>query len=370
LLGEKFKNDLSSPYYKYNLSFANGMHHAGMSNTMFFSDKYSNIVSKISYYESIDCCAWSYDENMFYYMDGTLTLKCFDISKGIITTLLTNTIGYYDIKTIKNTNIIFFIKNISKSPYEDNGRIVYYDIDKIMFYDLTVPYKGEYIDDWNIDYSVSPNANILIYMGDVIDLKRNIIFDILMLTNMLSSNYYEESPKYFRWKLDSSSVIFRCSKMFKYTLPKKYWDVNRNSTSGVGGNNFESLQREGYAFYLKHQDAEAVKKYEEALKLGESAELWYDYANSLSNLKDRLTDSLTAYQKAIDLGFDKKTLAFYNLACVYSRLGKIPEAYQSLGKALESGYQSYDHVESDSDLENLRMDKDWKAKWAEMRKER
>jgi tetratricopeptide (TPR) repeat protein len=303
-------------------------------------------------------------------MDGTLTLKCFDISKGIITTLLTNTIGYYDIKTIKNTNIIFFIKNISKSPYEDNGRIVYYDIDKIMFYDLTVPYKGEYIDDWNIDYSVSPNANILIYMGDVIDLKRNIIFDILMLTNMLSSNYYEESPKYFRWKLDSSSVIFRCSKMFKYTLPKKYWDVNRNSTSGVGGNNFESLQREGYAFYLKHQDAEAVKKYEEALKLGESAELWYDYANSLSNLKDRLTDSLTAYQKAIDLGFDKKTLAFYNLACVYSRLGKIPEAYQSLGKALESGYQSYDHVESDSDLENLRMDKDWKAKWAEMRKER
>jgi tetratricopeptide (TPR) repeat protein len=133
---------------------------------------------------------------------------------------------------------------------------------------------------------------------------------------------------------------------------------------------FEQLHQKAYALYQQHKDTEAVKEYEEALKYGESGEFYYDYANSLSNLKDRLEDSLAAYWRSIELGFNKKYLAYYNIACIDSRMEKLQEAYENLEKALESGYKNLDHIETDSDLLNLRSDKGWKAKWADIRKGR
>lgn len=130
---------------------------------------------------------------------------------------------------------------------------------------------------------------------------------------------------------------------------------------------FDKLHNEGFALYKQHKDAEAVLKYEEALKYGESAQLWYDYGNSLSNLKNRLEDSLKAYQKAVDLGFDKKHLALYNMACVESKLGKLKEAYYNLTLAVQAGYNSFKQIEKDSDLMNLRADKDWPQYFADIK---
>ncbi|OGX23699.1 MAG: hypothetical protein A3J51_06375 [Omnitrophica WOR_2 bacterium RIFCSPHIGHO2_02_FULL_45_21] len=47
----------------------------------------------------------------------------------------------------------------------------------------------------------------------------------------------------------------------------------------------------------------------------------------------------------------------YNLACSYSLLGRIDQAFLSLSKAIELGYEDFDYLRRDPDLENLKEDK-------------
>lgn len=49
-------------------------------------------------------------------------------------------------------------------------------------------------------------------------------------------------------------------------------------------------------------------------------------------------------------------VAHYNLACSYSLLGMVEPALRSLQTALEFGYDEFDYLQQDRDLENLRKD--------------
>ncbi len=46
----------------------------------------------------------------------------------------------------------------------------------------------------------------------------------------------------------------------------------------------------------------------------------------------------------------------YNLACSYSNLGRVDEAIDELREAFDLGYWDIEHMENDSDLENVRQD--------------
>jgi tetratricopeptide (TPR) repeat protein len=52
--------------------------------------------------------------------------------------------------------------------------------------------------------------------------------------------------------------------------------------------------------------------------------------------------------------------AFYNLACSYSLMGSVDEAYAALEKAFGLGYRDLAHVLKDPDLEKLREDSDFR----------
>jgi Flp pilus assembly protein TadD len=54
-------------------------------------------------------------------------------------------------------------------------------------------------------------------------------------------------------------------------------------------------------------------------------------------------------------------VAFYNLACSYSNLENIDEAFQALRRAFDLGYNDYRHLLRDPDLENVRRDRRFKA---------
>lgn len=151
-------------------------------------------------------------------------------------------------------------------------------------------------------------------------------------------------------------------------LLKELIGNNSSSVNDITKAWFAQLHKEGYALYKAHKDAEAVKKYEEALKSGESAELYFDYANSLSNLPDRLKDSSEAYLKAINKGYTNKAIAYYNLACIYSKMTNITYAYDCLKKAIDAGYSNTVYFLKDTDLNNLRADKDWKEFYERLKK--
>ena len=49
--------------------------------------------------------------------------------------------------------------------------------------------------------------------------------------------------------------------------------------------------------------------------------------------------------------------ALYNLGCSYSLLGSVDKAYRSVKKAINCGYNDFEHLEHDDDLSNLRKDR-------------
>jgi tetratricopeptide (TPR) repeat protein len=96
--------------------------------------------------------------------------------------------------------------------------------------------------------------------------------------------------------------------------------------------------------------------------------LYYDYGNSLSNLNDHLKEAIDAYKACLRLD-EFYYLADYNLACVYSRIGMISDAYEELRTALIYGYRNLNYIEKDPDLINLRADSSWESKWEKMKSE-
>jgi hypothetical protein len=51
--------------------------------------------------------------------------------------------------------------------------------------------------------------------------------------------------------------------------------------------------------------------------------------------------------------------AYYNLCCTYSLLNNKHQALSSLEKAIDSGYSNYTHIAEDSDLNNIRNEKEF-----------
>ena len=82
-----------------------------------------------------------------------------------------------------------------------------------------------------------------------------------------------------------------------------------------------------------------------------------------------------AYQKALDLGYDKPT-TLYNLACCAARAGDIDGAFKTLDRAEQAGFEVGEYAGTDSDLDALRGDprfgamlKRWDEKMAKEHRE-
>ncbi len=63
----------------------------------------------------------------------------------------------------------------------------------------------------------------------------------------------------------------------------------------------------------------------------------------------------TAYQRALDLGYQKSTM-MYNVACCAARSGNVDEAFRWLDRADKAGFEVGEYAGSDSDLDALRSD--------------
>jgi len=64
---------------------------------------------------------------------------------------------------------------------------------------------------------------------------------------------------------------------------------------------------------------------------------------------------VAAYQKALDLGYEKPT-TLYNMACCAARAGDVDGAFKYLDRAEQAGFEIGQYVGSDSDMDALRGD--------------
>jgi tetratricopeptide (TPR) repeat protein len=69
--------------------------------------------------------------------------------------------------------------------------------------------------------------------------------------------------------------------------------------------------------------------------------------------------SKEAFLKSIDLA-PEVSFNYYNMACLYSLQGMNDESLEWLGKALEKGFDNFDHLETDADMENARGTQEFK----------
>lgn len=97
-----------------------------------------------------------------------------------------------------------------------------------------------------------------------------------------------------------------------------------------------------------------------------------DFFEQLLKKKPDFIQALTAlgnaytqrgdYKKGLEIDLHLSRLrqddstVHYNLACSYSLLGELDMAFSTLKKAIDLGYDDFEHLRRDPDLENLKKD--------------
>jgi hypothetical protein len=140
------------------------------------------------------------------------------------------------------------------------------------------------------------------------------------------------------------------------------WAKHQVEGGGKDQPRAEQLRKQGLQLYKQKKDDLAVAKYEAALDLMPSGQLYYAYANSLSNI-GRLADSVKAYELAVELAYDHPEVAVYNMACAQARLQDADAATASLTRAVGLGYRAIARMANDPELAFLRQQPDWRQRY-------
>ena len=69
-----------------------------------------------------------------------------------------------------------------------------------------------------------------------------------------------------------------------------------------------------------------------------------------------LEKGLAVDQRLVSMA-PEESVFHYNLACSHSLLGDLDPAFEALRRAIQLGYDDREHLQHDSDLENLRCDR-------------
>jgi len=108
-----------------------------------------------------------------------------------------------------------------------------------------------------------------------------------------------------------------------------------------------------------------VEHLSSAIALAPERDDLYSARGHASYLSTRYEVALEDYETAIRQKPDHAPY-HYNKACLLSLLGRKSEAYESLKTALFMNQELRDQAVSDSDLENLRVDKEYQTKWVQL----
>ncbi len=106
------------------------------------------------------------------------------------------------------------------------------------------------------------------------------------------------------------------------------------------------------------QEAYDIRFLEDLLaRVGEAPDI-LTHLGYLYTQASRHRDALAVDQRLVALR-PRDPIAFYNLACSYTLLGKVNRAFDALKRAIALGYRDLEHMQKDADLENLRNDLRW-----------
>ena len=179
---------------------------------------------------------------------------------------------------------------------------------------------------------------------------------------------------------DARACHYRYAGMYEDAIEDFSKVIELYPTSGYGYYN------RGWCYELSGNDEEAMKNYNEGLEIDRSypylflmrGELRLKQGNQdgakedfemVVKLDTSVTDGSCRHYALHFLGKDDeakewmdKLIAedpddsgnYYDMACLYSRMGKLDEAVDALRTAFEKGYRRFPHIENDDDLDPIR----------------
>ena len=162
----------------------------------------------------------------------------------------------------------------------------------------------------------------------------------------------EQRPSYLHYELG------------KYYLEDKQYDnaiKSFETALGLDPKNTDALFVLAYTNSEIKNYTKAIDAYNKLLTLKpENWSAWNNIANAYAAAKD--------YQKAneiyidlLDQNPDSRKTYYYNLACLSALQNKKSEAIQYLEKSLINGYDRYEHLTTDTDLDGLREMPEYKV---------
>ena len=106
--------------------------------------------------------------------------------------------------------------------------------------------------------------------------------------------------------------------------------------------------------YLLAKLGKYDKRADKFLRTPKNAEDWYERAYDLYR-SDRYADAALAFHRAAEEGYSPAK-SLYNAACSYALLGDARHANESLAKAIDAGWDDFEHIAEDSDFDPIRSD--------------
>ena len=104
---------------------------------------------------------------------------------------------------------------------------------------------------------------------------------------------------------------------------------------------------------------EAVKILQGLVKVNpEDPRLYYDLG-TLYYKKGEFDKAIYQYQKSLSIQPDNPS-TYYNIACMHSIQNRVEKSIDFLKKAIEKGYDNWDHIRNNRDLENVRGSSQYK----------
>ncbi len=132
-------------------------------------------------------------------------------------------------------------------------------------------------------------------------------------------------------------------------LPLSTLRVVARQGSGAG-----QAKKYQYQSETQYKDGRALKEKMQKEERLETGEDWFGHAMRLHQ-EDRFEEAIQGFQTAADKGYRSK-VALYNIACGYSMLDNADQALHFLAMALDAGFDRFDLLLEDSDLDPIRSD--------------